>query len=147
MEMSKIIKMVEKDFISTAKNIIRSGQQHAPMFIIYHDGIFDVMLAEFQNDMQKEAVAITIESFCRKKRADFCVFITEAWYVARKNIPENIRASEESDRKECLHVAILKPNGENTGFMIPIDRVNGEVEFGKVQKHSQALAGRFVFTW
>jgi len=140
--------MVKQKIVSVAKKICKK-EQHAPIFIVGKGKGLVPFVMSMGDDKEKDISAFIMEELCRKSDADFAVLITECWFVERPDgfVPENLTPSKCADRKEALHILVLFREGRNISYNIPIERVNGKVEFGKIRKGQQGLAGRFVFTW
>lgn len=146
MTYAEVLKLVKGNIIPIAKKI-SVKEQHAPMFFVGKGYKIFPILVPMHDDIDKDFTAHFMESACRKIGADFAIFITECWFVNRDIVAEGIQPSKCSDRQEALQVLILFREGKNVSYMIPINRVDGKVEFGKLRKGSQSLGGRFVFTW
>lgn len=149
MKMKDITGLVERHLIPVAKIIVESDQQHAPIFFIGKDNALVPVLLSMKNEREKDVAAFVMESTCKRVGADFSILITECWYLRRPdgvNL-EDVIPSESPDKKEAVSFTINKRNGENASLMLPFKRVKGKVEFGKLEKCSQSLGGRFVFTW
>jgi len=150
MQMSEIMRDVRKAVIPSAKRIVASGQQHAPICIIHgKDGVQVMLFQGFGDEAEKEAASVIMQGLCRKHDADYCVFVSECWYVNRAETVdiESIRPSEQLDMKEAINIMVNAPDGHNRSIMIPIIRSGKKVAFGRMKIGRHNLGGRFVFTW
>lgn len=130
-----------------AKNIIRSGEEHLPIFFIHSSKGIAIIGMPFGNGEEKDKSALAIKILCEKANADFFVFVSEGWALKfnKDEKWDGTRPSESPDKIEVLQFFLNLRDGSTYNISYKIIR-NDKIIFKKLAE-GNGDGSRFACKW
>lgn len=123
-EQSKIMLSVDGYLITT-------------VIMISDDKIIHLMPVEFKDNDHKYVMMREIAKEAERRRATSLILIGEVWSAQIPDGNPIVRASECPDKTEAIHVAVVAQNGEEFSFVVPFEREENRISFGKERFHEE----------